>query len=135
MKMTYTTAINAGKKKLTVEFSSDQEKTLFEDYAAFVNLFEVGQCGRCGCDDIYPLVRENSGNKYYQYNCQGCGAQLSLGQNKKGGKLFVKRKTSDGKYDPKYKGWNHFHGFQNDDDPEEDEAEFTPQTKKTNGKK
>jgi hypothetical protein len=58
-----------------------------------------------------------------RWSASKCGATLSFGQNKKGGKLFPIRKlTADGKpsrkdgtFDAKHRGWSKWRGNVDDD--------------------
>lgn len=96
--------------KLTFEIEGSTQAELFKQIAEVNEIFQDESCGECGNADTRFVVRTNKdGDDYYERHCSKCGSRLSYGQYKtpKGG-LFVKRKTADGKFDTKNKGWNKY---------------------------
>lgn len=104
MKISYTTANG----KIKAEFESESPKDLFVDIHRFQEIFEEDTCGKCGSQDIKYIVRTIEDNQYYELKCVACSARLSFGVNKKGGGLFPKRKSNDGKWlvDSGWLKWN-----------------------------
>lgn len=94
------------KKFGPVEIEGNTQVELFQKIADFQEVFDEPGCGSCKSDNYRFSVREVDDNKYYELVCNDCGCKLSLGQNKKGGSLFPKRKDNDGNWDNKNKGWN-----------------------------
>lgn len=72
----------------------------------------VDKCGKCGCDDIAPNMREPEKFVYYEFQClnPACGARLSLGQSKNERDLFQKRKNEDGGW-KENDGWEVYSGY------------------------
>ena len=54
------------------------------------------QCGHCGCTALRYQVRTVDSYQFYELVCTDCAARLSLGQHKKGGTLFPKRRDEHG---------------------------------------
>ena len=97
MKVNYTNG------KMSVSFDAANQKDLFEQVAAFQEVFEETRCGSCGHEDLRFSVREIDGNKFYEIVCKKCGSKLQFGCNKTGDTLFPKRKV-DGEVVGKF-GW------------------------------
>jgi len=96
MKANYTTQNG----RITVEFEGDTQKSIFEQIGKFQEVFEQGQCGKCGSENLRFVTREVDGNHYYELRCMDCHARLSFGVMKVGGGLFPKRKDGDGNWLP-----------------------------------
>jgi hypothetical protein len=86
--------------KLTASFDCDTQKELFAQLASFQEVFGQEKCGKCDCDDLQFVVRENNENEYHELRCKKCYAKLAFGVNKKGGGLFPKRKNADNEWLP-----------------------------------
>ena len=84
MKANYTTQNG----RITVEFEGDTQKSIFEQIGKFQEVFEQGQCGKCGSENLRFVTREVDGNHYYELRCMDCHARLSFGVMKVGGGLF-----------------------------------------------
>ncbi len=120
MKVTYRTPGN----KLAIEIDAATVKDLFAHVAEIQSVFEAdSSCGVCGETSISYRVRENDGNKYYEWVCRNhaCGAKLNFGQYKQGGGLFVKTWDSDNARPYPNRGWRIWRGkddggYQNDAD-------------------
>jgi hypothetical protein len=91
MKVTYTTA----NSRLSVEIEGDTQKKIFEQLAAFQEVFENTQCGKCQGENITNIVREVGGNSFYELRCLDCHARLSFGQHRQGDSLFPVRKAGE----------------------------------------
>ena len=112
MKLLYRTANG----RMTVELEADSQTELWEELAAFQEVFEEQVCGKCSKNNFRSVVRQDSDeNKYYELHCLDCKAKLAYGAHKKGGGLFPARferkdgvnvKDKDGKNVPRGKnGW------------------------------
>ncbi len=95
---------------LEIEIEGSTVKELFGAVAELSEVFNEIKCGLCQSDDIRQRVRTVEDDNYYEYHCEKCNARLELGQNKKGGGLYPKRKTADGKFDTKSRGWAKWDG-------------------------
>ena len=84
--------------KLTFEIEGAGQKEIFKGLAMVQEVFSEAKCGVCGSENIKFVVRTVEGNDYYELRCMDCGAALSLGQHKKGGTLFPKRKDENGNW-------------------------------------
>ena len=96
--------VNYKLNRISVDFEADTVKEVWHQLALFQEVFGEELCGKCGAEDLRFVVRENDGNHYYELRCNGCGAKLAFGANKKGGGLFPKRKDAEGNWLPD-KGW------------------------------
>ncbi len=108
-----------------IKVEGDDQKDLWKEMAAVIEVFDEAKCGLCGCTNIQPVVRKNKAEEeFFEYQCRGtlkqggaCRAYLALGQNKKGGGLFPIRKlTPEGKPDREkgnwgpHQGWSRYRG-------------------------
>lgn len=100
MKITYSTPNN----RITVEVEAESQREAFSELANFQEVFDNTECGKCGSDNVVFCTRTVDDNLYYELRCRDCGAKLSFGVMKKGGRLFPKRKDKDGKWLPD-NGW------------------------------
>lgn len=84
--------------KVFIEGVGDTETDVFAQISSLQEVFgQFNKCGKCDCEDIRFVVREDSDeNKYYELHCQNmkCRARLAFGQNKKGGGLYPRRKET-----------------------------------------
>lgn len=111
MKVQYTTRDG----RMTVEIEGKTQVDIFEQLAAFTEVFEDRTCTRNGksSDNVRYVVRENEAeDKFYELHCLDkdanlIGARLAFGQHKKGGTLYPKRKDKDGNWLPN-NGWTKF---------------------------
>ena len=102
MKAHYRTASG----RITFELEGSNAKELFRAIAEVQDVFEAdAACGCCASPKIVFRVRVNDGNEFYELHCQQCFADLSFGQRRDGGRLFVKRRDTDGKPLPN-NGWS-----------------------------
>lgn len=90
---------------LTFEVTGEEQKAVFRELAEIQETFANTTCGRCGSEARF-LVRVVEDNDFYEMRCTNpkCRARLHYGVNKKGGGVFPKRKTDDGKYH-QFGGW------------------------------
>ncbi len=100
MKVSYTTENG----RLTFEAEVPSGKAAFELLGKIQELFEEPKCGCCQSESIRCSTREHDGNMFYNLVCNGCGAQLDIGQRKDGKGMWLKRTDKDGnKMD--HNGW------------------------------
>ena len=95
-----------GDKSIHLEVEGDNTKDAWKKLSQAEEVFRIltetcGVCGKSG--GIRPNHRTVDGNTYYEALCD-CGAELALGQHKKGGTLFPKRKDENGEPLPA-NGW------------------------------
>ena len=86
---------------ITVE--GDKMTDVFKELADLQEVFSIGQCGKCKCEDLQYVVRkDNDENEYFELRCKNykCKAKLAFGQHKKGGGLFPRRKDKDDNWLP-----------------------------------
>ena len=104
MKVKYTTSNG----RLSVELEADSQKDLWAELSSFQEVFEESKCLKCDSENLKFVVRKaTDGTDEYDYHelrCAKCGAKLAFGVQKKGGKLFPKRKDKEGNVLGKY-GW------------------------------
>jgi translation initiation factor 2 beta subunit (eIF-2beta)/eIF-5 len=100
MRVNYTTKNG----RVSVELNGDTQREIFEQLSNFQEVFDETVCGKCGSDDVRFVVRNVDDNLYYELKCLDCGARLSFGTMKKGGRLFPRRKNKDGEWLPD-RGW------------------------------
>lgn len=75
--------------RIVFEVEGDTQKAVFRAIAELQQVFECDEaCGCCGSAEIQLNVGTVDDNDYYGFVCVKCGAELSLGQHKKGGTLF-----------------------------------------------
>lgn len=110
MVVEYTT--RNGRMKVIIEAKTQPE--LFEQLAAFQEVFEDLECRRNGksSDNIRFVVRNVDGNKYYELRCLDkdkdlFNAKLAFGKHKVGDTLFPKRKDDNDGWLPN-EGWVRF---------------------------
>lgn len=102
MKITY----KSRSGRIAAEIESDTQKGLFQEIAAFQEVFDEILCGACSGEDLRFVVRNVDDNDFFELHCQNpaCRHRLAFGQHKKGGSLFPSRKDKEGKWLPKG-GW------------------------------
>lgn len=101
MKATYTT------KDKNLKFEIDGEiKDIWKQLSTVQEIFENTTCGCCKGTDVRFVHRVVDDNAYFEVVClnQKCRAKLAMGQHKKNGTMFPKRKDEDGKWIPN-NGW------------------------------
>lgn len=115
--------LNVPLKHCTGQVEAETQIGLFEEWAAFAEVFGEKQCGLCGSTDIGPSVRTVSKDKkdyvYHEMACRNpqCRARLSYGQHMEGDTLFPKRRLdasgrpdmATGEYG-EHRGWTTFKG-------------------------
>ena len=101
MKVNYNTKNN----RMTVQFETEGHSGLWAQLAAFQEVFEENECGKCKSDNLKFVVRkatDESGKKEYKYHelrCRKCGAKKAFGVIDDGmGSLFPKIKDGSGAY-------------------------------------
>ncbi len=87
-----------------VEVEGKDAKDCFTQIAGAMEVFRNTKCGKCGCPDVVPQVRENDGNHFYELKCSNCAAELSFGQKKIDGSLYPRRKDKEGNW-LEHGGW------------------------------
>jgi len=83
--------------RVIIEAEGNTHTEVFEQAASMQEVFGVGKCDKCKCEDLRFVVRtDDEENKYYELHCQNwkCRARLSFGQNKTGGTLYPRRKET-----------------------------------------
>jgi hypothetical protein len=116
MKLTYTSRDG----RMVAEFDADTQTDLFEQLAAFQEVFEDNTCvakmkGNVVTSDLTRfVVRENKdGDKFYEKSCSDwdknlVGFKKSFGCRKKGGGLFPKDMPEADRI-PGLNGWYKYH--------------------------
>ena len=102
-----------GKAWLDVEAESVKEA--LKDISEFSEIFGETVCAACGRDNAQPRHRVAKGYDFYEVACLSCGAVLSFGQAKEGGRLFPKRRDTDGSQ-LENNGWYIYRRQQSSDD-------------------
>lgn len=99
MKLTYTGM--AG--RLVFELEATGVKDAFMKISMLADAFEADiGCGLCHSPDIrFEHRKTQDGYTYYALRCNACNAELSFGQARVGGGLFVKRDKGT----PESRGW------------------------------
>ena len=92
MKVKYTS------DRITVEVEGKDTKDCFTQLAGAIEVFGATTCGACDSKNTTPVVREHSGNHYYEVQCHDCGSSLAFGQRRVDGALYPRRKDKDGNY-------------------------------------
>ena len=107
MKVTYTTRDG----RLSVEIEGKTQVDVFEQLAAFQEVFEDRVCRKYGevTDNVRFVVREDEEqNKYFELRSAEpgklAGVKRAYGQHKKGGTLFPRLKDSEDNWLPD-NGW------------------------------
>ena len=81
--------------RITFQTQVESARQAFEALARIQGVFEEECCGLCGSKGIHCQVRTTSGGDYYEWVCADCGATLTVGQNKDGKRLFIRRTDED----------------------------------------
>ena len=84
--------------RLSVVVDGKDQRDVFCQIAELEEIFGINTCGACQSNDVYFRVRNVEDNSYHEIACSKCGATLALGQMKKDGKLFPKRKDDEGNW-------------------------------------
>jgi len=92
--------------------TGNDHKELFSNMASYQEVFDNTKCGKCGCEQLRYVTRQDQEeNTYYEIRCTniGCLAKLAFGAHKKTETLFPKRKYGKnhekaGEYLP-HNGW------------------------------
>jgi hypothetical protein len=92
---------------MIVTLESDNIKAMFDQLAAFQEIFDFGACGCCHQKQIRFVVRQVNGNKFYELHCELCKARKSFGQMRVSGDLFPHRNDKAGNQLPN-DGWYHY---------------------------
>ena len=102
--------------RVWVEVDAGSVKDAIRGISDYAEFFSHTTCGMCGDQNARPSHREAKGYDFYEMECLSCGAVLSFGQTKEGGRLFPKRKNADG-YEIGKDGWHQYQGTQTDGGP------------------
>ena len=104
MKVNYTNLSG----RINDDIEADTQTEVFEQLAHFQEIFDESVCGKCGSENVRFQVRTVEDNLYYELRCMDCGAKLSFGVMKKGGRLFPRRKDKEGNWlnDRGWVKWN-----------------------------
>ena len=94
-----------------VSVEHENVKGLFDNLSQVQEVFGE-TCGKCGGSDISYVVRDVSGDSYYELRCNKkddkgfycCKAKISYGQAKDNVTIYPKRKDSEGGWKPT-NGW------------------------------
>ena len=96
--------------RLLFKIEGSGPKELFKGIAAVQEVFEIDDaCGCCKSTDVVFRVRTIDNNDFYEIVCRACHAQLSYGQRKTGGGLWVKRLDEEKRALPD-RGWSVYRG-------------------------
>lgn len=79
-----------------IEVDSASVKDAIKGIAEYAEFFCETECKLCKSPSVTPSHRLAKGYDFYEMVCLSCGAKLSFGQAKEGGRLFPKRKDQDG---------------------------------------
>lgn len=82
-----------------VTAEGEKETDVFEQIASMQEVFGQQKCGKCSCEMLRFVVRQNcNDDKFYEIRCMNpkCRAVLVFGCRKKGGGLFPKIKRETG---------------------------------------
>ena len=79
----------------TVEAEGTTHTEVFTNLAGLAEVFSIGSCGACKSKDIVPIRRVVDDTPHYEVKCKGCGARLTMAQNKKGGTLYPRRRYNE----------------------------------------
>jgi hypothetical protein len=102
MRFTYYTP----NKRMSIEFEADSHTAIWQEVAAFSEVFEEPCCGKCKSENLRFVIRKATDEKkkkeynYHELRCLDCHAKLAFGVMEDG-KLFPKRKE-----DGEWKGSN-----------------------------
>lgn len=91
-----------------LETEGTSPKEVFKEIAIYSEIFGEKTCGQCSSPAIQCQTRTVDDNEFFAMKCMACGAELSFGLTKVGGKLFPKRKTESGDWDSEHRGWKHW---------------------------
>lgn len=112
-------------KRFVVEAEGSTFAEVFENLAKLVETYSEEKCGKCGKDNIVPIVRKVDDDTHYEMKCRDCNARLTISK-KKTGELYPRRKyhpkqgvvragkVKEGDYIPN-KGWEQWTNERNDD--------------------
>ena len=129
MKVTHTSTYG----RQTFEMEAHGIKDAFMKLSMLQDAFEADNlCGCCQSVNIRFEHRVTGENfNYYALRCNDCHAELSFGQAKKGGGLFVKRDKGT----PETHGWYHYTGAegQRDDFNQEPQYQGAPAPARSGG--
>ena len=99
--------------KTWVEVDCVSVKDGIQELSQYMEVFVEGMCGVCQSTDVIPNHRTAKGYDFYEMKCLGCGATLSFGQTKEGGRLFPRRRDQEGNELGK-QGWHQYQATQAD---------------------
>lgn len=108
-----------------VEFEHEvsSRKEAFQFVSDMADLFPSEPCGCCGKSNTRPRVRKHESYLFYEIVCTDCTAQLSFGQNKEGGGLFLKRWDRETHQALPNKGWSVYKKSESGQRPYQSQAE------------
>lgn len=91
-----------------VEFEHEvsTRKDAFQFVSDMSDLFPDEPCGCCKSKSTRPRVRKHQSYLFYEIVCNDCTAQLSFGQAKEGGGLFLKRWDKENQRVLPNNGWS-----------------------------
>ncbi len=94
---------------LTVECEGADMKVLFEQIAAWQEVFTVKACGICNSSDVrFQFRLVNGKDKYYEVRCDHCRAEFRYGQRREIPTLYPKRNTEDNSARLPNGGWSKY---------------------------
>lgn len=76
----------------TIEAEGNTHTEVFERLSSLSEVFSSNQCGCCQSDRLVPVHRVVDEVSFYEFKCTKCYAKLSMGQHKKGGTLYPRRR-------------------------------------------
>lgn len=90
-----------------IEVDAVSVKEAIKGISEYAEVFGETVCGLCKSQSVAPVHRNAQGYDFYEMACLSCGAKLSYGQAKEGGRLFPKRADQDGN-EIGTRGWHHY---------------------------
>ncbi len=93
MKLTFTSPDGS----LRVEAEPKTIKDSFEAIGQITEFLIAEPCACCKSKATAPRAKHTKEYVFYEWACRDCGATISFGQAKEGGRLFLKRNDKDGK--------------------------------------
>ena len=102
--------------KAWIEVDANGVKEAIQALSEYSEVFQELTCGLCQGNNVVPNHRQAKGYDFYEMRCLTCGARLSFGQTKEGGRLFPKRNDKDGN-EIGARGWHQWESTQGQPDP------------------
>ncbi len=116
---------------LTIEIECEMLVDVYRKMSMLQQAITNEPCGMCGKEKTH-FEHRKAGDEgeydYYSMRCQDCRAELKIGQHKKGGGMYIKRKGADGRWDKEHKGWSRYEaGQETSSAPQQSSGGSTPE--------